>query len=401
MSRVFARLSFKPIPKTVWVLGIATLLIETSSQIVQSLLPVFLTTTLGATMTQVGFLDGFAKAAAALGRVIFGWLSDKKWGRKPVLLLGYGMMMLGRPLFPMAHGIGMVAAGRFCDTISRGIAFVSRDALTGDVTQERRRGKNFGLIRSLTEFGAFCGPMIASGLMILFLSDYRMVFWCAVIPSLCAFLCILFGVSEKDFSPKEIEERKLFSIQNFPVKYWGLMAIVVIVILARLSNSLLVVRAKNLGLDLHYIPMVTLALSLSGILFSYPAGTFADKFGKMRSLAVSLLIIAVGHGILFMTNSVFGVISAAILWGLHSGIVWSILPAMVIERAPAAYKGEALGVYGVVVGAGVLLANVGSGKVWDVYGAEGIFAAACLYSLLACLVVSGAAYMEKHSKRTG
>lgn len=401
MNRFLARLSFRAIPGTVWILGIATLLIETSSQIVQSLLPVFLVSVLGANMTQVGFLDGFAKAAAALGRVIFGGLSDRKWGRKPVLLLGYGLMALGRPLFPLAQGIGLVAAGRFCDTISRGIAFVSRDALTGDVTREHRRGKSFGLVRSLTELGAFAGPLVASGLMIAFADDYRLVFWCAVVPAFLAFACILFGVpGRRAEAVREAPKTKSSHGVSFGTRYWILMGIVLLIIPARLSNSLLIVQAKQLGLELRHIPMVTLALSLSGIFFSYPAGTFSEKFGKMRSLGVSLLIIAAGHGLLAVTQSIPLLFTAAVLWGLHSGIVWSILPAMVIERAPASEKGSALGVYGAVVGAGVLAANVGSGAVWDAFGPEGVFIAGFWYALGVLGVLVAVAFFESGGRES-
>ena len=162
---------------------------------------------------------------------------------------------------------------------------------------------------------------MASGLIIAFADYYRLVFWCAVVPAFLAFACILFGVpGRRAEAVREAPKTKSSHGVSFGKRYWILMGIVLLIIPARLSNSLLIVQAKQLGLELRHIPMVTLALSLSGIFFSYPAGTFSEKFGKMRSLGVSLLIIAAGHGLLAVTQSIPLLFTAAVLWGFTAGL---------------------------------------------------------------------------------
>src|SRR3954469_13082234 len=188
-------------PRTVWALGFVSLFMDLSSEIIHSLLPLFLTVTLGASVAAVGIIDGIAEATASISKVFSGWLSDRMGRRKPLILLGYGIAALSKPLFPLAHSAAVVLGARFADRIGKGLRGAPRDALVADVTPPEIRGRAFGLRQAMDTVGAFARPLIAIGLMALLANDIRAVFWIAVIPAAAAVLLVLFGVQEPEAAP--------------------------------------------------------------------------------------------------------------------------------------------------------------------------------------------------------
>ena len=184
------------IPRTVWALGLVSLFMDLSSESIHALLPLFLTTTLGASVALVGLIDGVAEATASIAKVFSGYLSDRLHKRKALILIGYGLGAFTKPLFALAGSPAVVFGARFADRIGKGLRGAPRDALVADVTPLAIRGRAFGLRQSLDTVGAFAGPLLAIGLMAVFANDIRMVFWIAVIPAVLAVACVLFGVED-------------------------------------------------------------------------------------------------------------------------------------------------------------------------------------------------------------
>jgi len=254
---------FTALPSGVWALGIVSLLMDTSSEIVHGLLPVFLVTTLGATMTSVGLLEGFAEAAALLLKVFSGPLSDW-WGRrKPLLVLGYSMGALSKPFFAVAQTTSVVFAARVFDRMGKGIRGAPRDALVADLAPPELRGRAFGLRQSLDNVGAFAGPALAIALMALTGNDTRKVFWLATIPGLLAVAVLCFGVREERRPETAVGRRiRWAEIANFSQAFWFVVAAGAVFQLARFSEAFLVLRTRDLGLAMGWIPLVLVVMNV-------------------------------------------------------------------------------------------------------------------------------------------
>ncbi|MHB8915226.1 MAG: MFS transporter, partial [Thiobacillus sp.] len=191
------------IPRTIWVLGFVSLFMDLSSELVHSLMPVFLVGTLGASVLTVGVIEGIAEATALIVKVFSGAISDFVGRRKGLMLLGYGMAALTKPLFPMASSVDTVFVARFLDRIGKGIRGAPRDALVADVAPAAIRGACFGLRQSMDTVGAFLGPALAIGLMIAFNGNIHAVLWVAVLPAAVCVALIIFGIREPADDPAQ------------------------------------------------------------------------------------------------------------------------------------------------------------------------------------------------------
>jgi hypothetical protein len=227
------------IPAAVWALGLVSLLMDVSSELVHSLLPVFLVTALGASALVVGLIEGAAEATALIVKVFSGVLSDY-WGRrKPLAVLGYGLGALSKPLFALATSSGLVLAARLIDRVGKGIRGAPRDALVADVTPPAIRGAAFGLRQALDTVGAFLGPVLAMGLMLLWADDFRAVFWVAIVPGFLAVAVLLFGVQEpeKDRAAQPVNPVQRAQLRRLPAAYWQVVGFGALFMLARFSEA--------------------------------------------------------------------------------------------------------------------------------------------------------------------
>ncbi len=214
----------RPLPRTVVALGLVSLLMDTSSEMVHALLPVFLVGTLGASVAAVGLIEGIAEATASVAKLFSGVVSDWFGRRKALVLLGYGMAATTKPLFPLAGSVGAVLAARFLDRIGKGIRGAPRDALIADVTHPDQRGAAYGLRQSMDTVGAFAGPLLAILLMLATTGDVRLVFWVAVLPALAAVAVIVAGVREPADRPRPPGRRpfplRRAELARLPAAYW-------------------------------------------------------------------------------------------------------------------------------------------------------------------------------------
>jgi len=376
----------RSLPRAVWALGLTSLLMDTSSELIHGLLPVFLVVTLGASATALGVIEGIAEATAQVTRVFSGWLSDAFGRRKALTVAGYGLAALTKPLFPLANSIGLVLLARFLDRIGKGIRGAPRDTLVADLTPADQRGAAFGLRQSLDTVGATLGPAAAIGLMYLFNDDIRTVLWFAVIPAVLAVAVLVFGVKEPSGrrraarAPLQAKE-----IGKLGAAYWLVVAAGAVFTLARFSEAFLVIRATDGGLALAWAPAVIAVMSVVFALSAYPAGWLQDRIGARPLLLFGLGALVAADLVLAFGSSLLAIFVGIGLWGLHMGLTQGVLAALIAATAPEWLRGTAFGLFGLVTGLAALVASVVAGLLWDRIGAGATFLAGAGFAAMALI----------------
>lgn len=387
---MFSKKALSVIPRTVWALGTISLFMDLSSELVHSLLPVFLVTTLGASALTVGLIEGIAEATALIVKIFSGALSDFFGRRKWLMLLGYGMAALTKPLFPLANSVETVFTARFLDRIGKGIRGAPRDALLADVAPLEIRGACFGLRQSMDTAGAFLGPLAAIVLLYLYNNDIKTVLWFAVVPAAITVLLIVAGIKEPHVKSRPVQFRspiRLAFLSNFSSQYWWVVLTGAVFTLTRFSEAFLVLRAQQLGLALTWIPLVMVVMNIFYALSAYPAGALSDRLPKKFLLGIGLVLLALADLILAQADSALVVMAGATLWGLHMGFSQGILATMVANTTAPELKGTAFGLFNFVTGLFMLLASLIAGWLWDSYGAETTFYAGAVFSVLTLLLL--------------
>jgi MFS family permease len=377
------------IPAAIWMLGLVSLLMDVSSELIHSLLPVFLVTALGASAMEVGLIEGAAAATALIVKVFSGVLSDY-WGRrKPLAVLGYGLAALSKPLFALAGTPGMVLTARLLDRVGKGIRGAPRDALMADLAPAEVRGAAFGLRQSLDTAGAFLGPVLAMGLMLLLANDFRAVFWVAIVPAFLAVALLIFAVHEPDQPPGQagVNPIRRDNLRRLSAAYWWVVAVGAVFTLARFSEAFLILRAHQGGLPLAYTPLVFIAMNAVYAVAAYPFGRLSDRMSHTRLLALGLGVLIGADAALAWSNHWAWVWLGISLWGLHMGITQGLLARMVADTAPADLRGTAYGFFNLLSGLAMLAASVLAGLLWDHYGASLTFVAGAVLSGLALLML--------------
>jgi MFS family permease len=380
--------TYANIPPGVWVLGFVSLLMDVSSEMIHSLLPMFMVGTLGASALTVGVIEGLAESTALIVKVCSGVLSDYLGKRKPLALFGYGLAALTKPLFAVAPGIGLVLAARLLDRAGKGLRGAPRDALVADITPPAIRGAAFGLRQSLDTVGAFLGPAAAAGLMLLWSDDYRAVFWLSVAPALLAVGLLGLGVREPAHASahRRTNPIRRENLARLPWRYWRVVGIGAVFTLARFSEAFLVLRAQQRGIPVALVPLVMVAMNVVYAAAAYPFGKLSDRVAHDALLKGGLLVLLASDLVLARAAGWQGVLAGVILWGIHMGMTQGLLAAMVAETAPADLRGTAYGFFNLVSGLAMLAASIVAGMLWDRLGAAFTFyagAAFCLLTLMA------------------
>lgn len=392
------KLDAKQIPAGVWVLGFVSLLMDISSEMIHSLLPLFMVTTLGASALIVGLIEGLAEATALIVKVFSGALSDYLGKRKGLALFGYALGALSKPLFALAPTAGLVLGARLLDRVGKGVRGAPRDALIADITPAGLRGAAFGLRQSLDTVGAFLGPLLAVGLMLLWSNDFRAVFWVAVIPGVLAVVLLFFGVHEpaRQEGEKRSNPIRRENLRRLSVAYWWVVGIGALFTLARFSEAFLVLRAEQGGMPLALVPLVMVAMNLIYAASAYPFGKLADRMSHRRLLMFGLIVLVAADLVLASSNHWTVVLVGVALWGVHMGMTQGLLATMVADTAPADLRGTAFGFFNLVSGIAMLLASVTAGLLWDRLGAASTFYAGAAFCLLTlCGLAVRARQLEK------
>jgi MFS family permease len=373
------------IPRGVWVLGFVSLLMDISSEMIHSLLPLFMVTVLGASALTVGVIEGIAESTALLVKVFSGALSDYLGRRKGLALFGYALGALTKPMFALASGVGMVLTARFLDRVGKGVRGAPRDALIAEITPAGIRGAAFGLRQSLDTVGAFLGPLLGTGLMLLWLNDFRAVFWVAVIPGLLAAALLLFGVHEperqKMQQPSNPVSRE--NLQRLDSAYWWVVGIGAVFTLARFSEAFLVLRAAQGGIPVALVPLVMVAMNVIYAVSAYPFGRLSDRMSHTRLLATGLVVLIAADLVLASNDHWVTVLFGVGLWGVHMGITQGLLSRMVADVTPEDLRGTAYGFFNLMSGLAMLVASMLAGLLWDRLGASFTFYAGMVFCVIA------------------
>ena len=371
------------LPRGVIALGLVSLFMDLSSEMIHSLLPVFLVTVLGASALSVGLIEGIAESTASIAKVFSGAISDWAGRRKPLVLLGYGLAALTKPLFPLASGIGAVLTARFVDRIGKGIRGAPRDALIADITPQESRGSAYGLRQSMDTVGAFAGPLLAIALMAVSHDNFRFVFWIAVVPAIICVPLIIFGVEEPESTHQATQTRSPISwtnLKRLPERFWWVVVFAAVLTLARFSEAFLLLRAQNLGLSLTWVPIILIIMNVVYAASAYPFGKFSDNGSRRKLLAWGIVFLIMADLLLALAGKVWAVGAGAALWGLHLGATQGLLSAMIADAAPADLRGTAFGVFNLAGGIALLAASTIAGGLWSLFGPAITFFAGAAFS---------------------
>jgi MFS family permease len=364
------------IPRPIWALGLVSLFMDISSEMIHALLPMYMVGVLGISVGAVGLIEGIAEATSMIVKVFSGALSDRIGHRKLLTTIGYALAAFTKPVFPLATGLSAIMAARFIDRIGKGIRGAPRDALVADLAPEHLRGASFGLRQSLDTVGAFVGPLLAVGLMLVTANNFKLVFWVAVIPAFIALALMVFAVKEPEraSTPVDAKKRLQFSdVRQLPTAYWTVVGVAAVFTLARFSEAFLILKAQSAGVPIALVPMIMVLMNVVYAVMSYPVGVLSDRIGRTGILLSGIAMLIVADVILAFSSGVFGVLAGVVFWGLHMGLTQGLLATIVADTAPENLRGTAFGIFYLACGVAMLLASVIAGALWDAFGPQVTF----------------------------
>ncbi len=387
--------SLRAIPRGVWVLGFVSMLMDISSEMIHSLLPLFLVTVLGSSVFAVGLLEGLAESTALVVKVFSGALSDYLGRRKGIALVGYGLGAVSKPMFALAASFGLVVTARLVDRVGKGIRGAPRDALVADLTPKEMRGAAFGLRQSLDTVGAFIGPLVAVGLMLLWSNDFRAVFRVATVPAFAAVALLYLGILEPASDPTRVPKNPIQrdSLRRLSSAYWWVVALGAAFTLARFSEAFLVLRSQQIGIPTALVPLVMVVMSLVYSATAYPFGKLSDSMSHGRLLGWGLCVLVAADLILARAAGLVGLFVGIGLWGVHMGMTQGLLATMVADTAPDDLRGTAYGVFNLASGLAMLFASILAGLLWEAVGSAATFYAGAAFCGVA-LVLLGARRLQ-------
>jgi MFS family permease len=377
-------MSAKRLPAGIWMLGFVSLFMDVSSEMIHGLLPVFLTTVVGASAFMVGLIEGVAEATASFMKLVSGAWSDR-WGkRKPLAVLGYGLAALTKPLFPLADSALTVLTARVADRVGKGIRGAPRDALVADLAQPAQRGAAFGLRQALDTVGAFIGPLLAIALMAAFAGDMRAVFWAALVPAGISVAILVLFVHEPArpyVAPAARPRLSRATLRRLPRGFWLLLLITAPFTLARFSEAFLILRAQSAGLALALAPLALVVMNVCYSASAYPAGRLSDRMPRARLLGYGCVVLVVANACLAFGDGLALAFAGIVLWGLHMGLTEGLIAALVADHAPPDLRGTAFGVLHFTRGVLLLVASALAGALWSGFGPAATFVAGAVLAL--------------------
>jgi len=374
-------------PRNVFAAGLVSLFMDISSEMIYPLLPIFLTTVLGASKATVGIIEGIAESTASILKVFSGWLSDRLGKRKLLMGIGYGVSVLSRPIMATAGTWGEVLSARVVDRLGKGVRTAPRDAIIADSVENNNLGKAFGFHRAMDTLGAVIGPAIAFLVLALFLNNFRLVFWLSVIPGIISVLLIIFFITEKAHKREAASIPKL-TIKDFNGNFRFYILVIFIFSIGNSSDAFLILRAENVGISKEFIPIIYLIFNLVYSLSSTPLGMLADKVGMKRMILFSFIFYAgIYAGLAFVTNQA-QILGLFILYGLFKGMSEGTQRAYLASLAPPERKATAFGIYHMAVGFALLPASIIAGALWDKIGPEATFLYGTVTASLAFILFS-------------
>ena len=380
--------TLRRLPRGVWALGLVSLWMDISSEMIHALLPVYLVTVMGTSMLTVGIIEGVAEALTAITKLFSGGLSDWLGRRKILAVIGYGLAAVTKPVFPLAPTIGWLVGARFIDRIGKGIRGAPRDALIADLTPQELRGASFGLRQSLDTIGAFLGPLLAIFLMWLTADNIPLVFWFAVLPAFVSVFLLVTRVKEPARPEKVRTVKSPLSareLKRLGKAFWWVVAIASVFTLARFSEAFLILKAHSEGFSTGFVPVVVVIMNLFYAVAAYPAGVISDNGDRLRVLALGIVLLIAADLVLALVPGLAGIGLGVALWGLHMGFTQGVFASLVADTAPIELRGTAFGMLNLLTGLTILLASIIAGMFWDAVGPQGTFLAGASLAMFALL----------------
>jgi MFS family permease len=346
-------------------LGIVSLFTDLSSEMIYPLLPFFLTQTLGAGPAFLGLVEGIAETTASVLKLASGWFSDHVGKRKPLVLIGYGIASVARPLIAIAVAPWQILAIRFSDRVGKGIRTAPRDALLADSVDVAHRGAAFGFHRGADHAGAVLGPLVATGLLLLRPGAYRMVFALAAVPALISVLILWSRVRDNNTLAATAPKVRFEGWRFLPKELRWFLLIVTVFTLGNATDAFLLLRAQQLGIPIALIPLLWAALHVSKMGWSIPGGMLADRAGSRVAIVSGWLLYAAVYASFAVASAAWHVWLLFLLYGLFYGLTEAPEKALVASLAPATKRGAAFGAYHFAVGVAALPASVLFGILWQ------------------------------------
>ena len=393
--------NLRAVPRGVWALGLVSMFMDISSEMIHSLLPIFLVGTLGASVVTLGLIEGVAEATASITKVFSGWLSDRLGKRKLLAVIGYGLGAITKPMFPLAITPLEVFGARFADRVGKGLRGAPRDALVADITPPAIRGIAYGVRQGIDTVGAFLGPLVAMLLMVLLAGDIRAVYAWAVVPAVIAVVLLVVAVEEPKREPGHKDTRapiRWAEVRAMGLPFWSVVAVGVVFTLARFSEAFLVLRAQDVGLAVALVPLVMIVMNVVYSVVSAPAGSLSDHVDRRALLVVGMAALVLADLALALWPTVLGAMTGVALWGLHMGLTQGIMAALVADTAPDRLRGTAFGVFGLATGLTLLAASVLAGVLWSTFGPAATFLGGGVFALAA--VAGLMLLVRRHSPRS-
>ena len=363
-----------------------SLLTDLSSEMIYPLLPFFLTT-LGAGAAFLGVIEGVAETTASMLKLASGWFSDRIGKRKPLVVAGYTIAGIARPLVGLATAPWHVLLVRFSDRIGKGIRTAPRDALLADSVDPSVRGAAYGFHRAADHSGAVLGPLVASAILYVGLGDYRTVFLLAAIPAALSVLVLLTRVREVSVAPTEKPKARFEGFRGLPPTLRWFLLVITVFTLGNATDAFLLLRAQQLGVSLAVIPLLWAALHVSKMIWSVPGGMLADRVGPRPAIVAGWLLYAAIYATFAFATEAWHVWVLFLIYGLFYGLTEAPEKALIAALAPPERRGAAFGAYHFAIGVAALPASIIFGLLWQNYGADTALFAGAGVALAATLLL--------------
>ena len=373
------------LPRTVVELGAVSLLTDLSSEMIYPLLPVFLSTVLGAGPLAIGAIEGAAESVAALLKLASGWWSDRLPRRKPLVIVGYGLASVVRPLIGLAQNVSQVLMIRLADRTGKGIRGAPRDALIADAVDASQRGRAYGFHRAADHAGAVAGPMVAFALLTWGGVSLRTVFLLAAIPAAAAMAALIFGVREERRQVEKADARPNLDRSGLDRRFWAYLGVLLLFTLGNSTDALLILRANDLGVSAAIIPVLWAVLHVVKSVSSTPGGILSDRLGRRPLIIGGWLIYAAVYLGFAFASATWHAWLLFIVYGLYFGMTEGVEKALVADLVPARVRGAAFGWYNLTIGLAALPASLLFGGLWQRYGAPAAFLTGAALALVAAL----------------
>ena len=383
--------------RNVIALGAVSFFTDVSSEMIYPLLPVFLTATLGASAGMLGVIEGAAETTASLLKLASGWWSDRVRRRKPLVVFGYTLAAVARPLIAMAQSATQVLGIRLADRVGKGIRNSPRDALIAESVHPAIRGRAYGFHRAADHAGAVLGPLIAFVLIQWFAFDVRSVFWLAAVPGALAVITVLAFVREVSRSPlargASAEQTPSAALaadaenRSLPRSFWSYLGVVLVFTLGNSTDAFLLLRANQLGVPVALLPVLWAALHVVKSAASTPGGALSDRIGRAPALTAGWLVYAVAYVGFAFASVAWHAWALFTIYGIYFALVEPTERALVADFVAAERRGTAFGWFHLTVGIGMLPASLLFGLVWDAYGPRNAFLLGAGLALVAAMLL--------------